>query len=423
MTEASSTLPLIGTSEADVLRAQASVTFVWVPLDYKWSLAFPLDPNGSQYAYKRSTAFGEITVNGVSPSESVDVQGKLGDSFYFRFTNETVVSGRNLSFNANISWDQFLDSPSIREPFPYENYTPKLSVDASRTVAFGAQETDLYTNSPGRFVPWQVEFGHWQLLDESHDVYVAGGAGDDTIYGGQGNQTLVGGAGRDVIHVGPGNSHAEGGAGNDTIWGGRGDQILDGGAGDDTLYVGAGGGFVSGGAGNDVIYGAISPGGIGNQTLEGGAGNDLIFGGTGNQTLFGDAGADTLYAGDWSDQRLDGGAGNDVLTGGLGHDTFVGGAGRDTFVLLFTGYPEDFLRAIEVENFRPGQDIVELRTPSNVPINNPVSHLSSAANGDAMLSVNGGTIVLHGARTSDVAANPTKYLLSVADLSPYDPGW
>lgn len=88
MTEASSTLPLIGTSGPDVLRAQTSVTFVWVPLDYKWSLTFPLDPNGNQYAWKRSTAFGEITVDGVSPSESVDVKGKLGDSFYFCFTNE-----------------------------------------------------------------------------------------------------------------------------------------------------------------------------------------------------------------------------------------------------------------------------------------------------------------------------------------------
>lgn len=333
------------------------------------------------------------------------------------------MSGQDLSFNGNISWNQFLDSPSIREPFLYENYTPSLTVDASQTIMFGSQETELYTNSPGRFVPWQVEEGHWQLLDESHDLYVAGGAGDDTIYGGQGNETLVGGAGQDVIHVGPGNSHAEGDAGNDTIWGGRGDQILDGGAGDDTIYVGAGSGFVSGGAGNDVIYGAINPGGSGDQTLECGAGNDLIVGGLGSQTLYGDAGADTLYGGDWSDQRLDGGAGNDVLTGGLGHDTLVGGAGRDVFVLVYTGYPDDFLRTSDVADFQPGKDIVLLRTPSNVPINNPVNLLSADANGDAMLSANGATITLHGVRASDVAAHPTKYLSSVADLAPYDPGW
>ncbi|WP_111415579.1 type I secretion C-terminal target domain-containing protein, partial [Billgrantia lactosivorans] len=51
----------------------------------------------------------------------------------------------------------------------------------------------------------------------------------------------------------------------------------------------------------------------GNNTLDGGAGNDILIGGAGNDALIGGAGNDTLI----------GGAGNDTLHGGLGADTFA----------------------------------------------------------------------------------------------------
>lgn len=399
-----------------MLRAESSVTLVWVPDPYKWSLAFPLDPGGNHYAYKQSTASGEITVEGVSASESVFVEGKLGNSFHFWFTNGTMVSGQNLQFTGYVFWDQALDTPFIKDL--NDPYAPTLKVDASRTIEFHLNAMVLTTDPPNHaFVPSQTESGHWALLDDPHDVFISAGAGNDTVYGGQGDDVLLGGAGQDLIRLGPGDGTALGAAGDDTIWGGRGDQVLDGGAGDDTLYGGTGGGFVSGGLGNDFIAG-----GSGSQVLDGGAGNDVIAVGVGNQTVFGGAGGDTIYGG-IGEQRLEGGAGADVLVSGYGHQTFVGGAGRDVFVLLYTGGSEDFEQAIGVGDFRPGQDIVQVRTPSNRPITNPLDVLSADPNGDAMLHVNGGTMVLHGVRESAVLAHPTRYLSSVADLPAYYPEW
>ena len=424
MSQISSTLPLIGTSDDDVIRVQNSVTFVWIPLDDKWSLTFPLDPAGNHWASKRSAASGEITFNGVSPSESIYSAGKLGDSFNFRFTNGTVVSGQNLNFSGTLYWTQFSGAPVINDPI--NNYTPALVVDASRMVGFSPQYTVLDVKSqPHSFVPDQYEGGRWALQDDPYDVYVSGGGGTDTIYGGQGNETLIGGAGNDLIHVGPGNSQVYGGAGNDTMWGGSGDQLLDGGAGDDTLYVGIGSGYFSGGAGNDVIYGQADNQGDGNQVLEGGVGNDTIFASTGHQTLYGDAGADVLYGGFWSDETLDGGAGNDTLIGGLGHETLTGGAGRDLFILQFSQSNTDGGRWLEVTDFRPGQDMVEYEMPSNLPLDVNIvgENVVADASGDAVLRLGWGAMVLHGVRPLDIAAQPSKYLIDVADMTPYYPEW
>ncbi len=424
MSDMTVTLPLTGTSNDDVIRVQSSVTFVWIPLDDKWSLTFPLDAQGNHWASKRSTASGEITFDGVSPSENITSAGKLGDTFDFRFTNGTAVSGQDLSVSGTLSWNQFSDAPVIQDPF--NNGTPALVVDASRSVQFSSQFTILDVKPPPRgFIPDQYEQGHWALRPDPYDVYVSGGDGDDTIYGGQGRETLMGGAGHDLILVGPGKSQVDGGAGNDTIWGGNGDQLLDGGAGDDTIYVGVGSGYVSGGTGNDYISAQTSTRGEGNQTLMGGAGNDTILAGTGDQSVYGDAGADLLYGGGWwGDETLDGGAGNDTLVGGLGHETLTGGSGRDVFVLVFSADNNDYNRWLDVTDFKPGQDKVEFEVPSNRWFDvNLVRSVEADANGDAVLRLNAGGMVLHGVRPAEIVAQPSKYLAVVADLPSYDPAW
>ncbi|GBD42699.1 Serralysin [bacterium HR40] len=100
---------------------------------------------------------------------------------------------------------------------------------------------------------------------------------------------------------------------------------------------------LSGGAGNDVLRG-----GSGDDLLVGGAGNDRLFGRDGGDRLFGGDGADTLDGGDGSDalvggagaDRLWGGTGNDVCVGGPGNDAIDGGAGLDIAVVSgrFAGF-------------------------------------------------------------------------------------
>jgi hypothetical protein len=84
---------------------------------------------------------------------------------------------------------------------------------------------------------------------------MAGGAGDDTLYGLDGNDALLGGAGRDYLEGGAGADLIEGGGDADVISGGGGDDELGGGAGDDAVYSGDGHDRVLGGDGIDTLYG------------------------------------------------------------------------------------------------------------------------------------------------------------------------
>jgi len=89
---------------------------------------------------------------------------------------------------------------------------------------------------------------------------IAGGAGDDTLFGMGGDDNLLGNDGNDQLNGGDGNDGLTGGAGNDTLVGEAGNDGLNGSDGNDSL---------SGGAGNDIL-----DGGLGDDTLAGGAGAD-----------------------------------------------------------------------------------------------------------------------------------------------------
>ncbi|MFO0796476.1 MAG: tandem-95 repeat protein [Gemmataceae bacterium] len=215
------------------------------------------------------------------------------------------------------------------------------------------------------------------LSGNALDNAVAGGAGNDQVFGGDRLNlfALFVADGADTLEGGAGNDTVDGGAGNDGIFGG--DRLaftLDAGqTDDDSLVGGLGNDTVDGGAGNDGIFGgdrlafgldttlAGVPdndslvGGWGNDTVDGGAGNDGIFGGDrlafsapyffvgdddslvgglGNDTVDGGAGNDGIFGGDRLALTLDpvaaaGLADHDSLVGGWGNDTVDGGAGND----------------------------------------------------------------------------------------------
>ncbi|WP_160005264.1 VCBS domain-containing protein [Rhizobium sp. 18055] len=198
------------------------------------------------------------------------------------------------------------------------------SVHGGDTADYSGSSANIIANL-GDAANWPVTIGAHQATGEGSDTLngiesVAGGSGDDVIFGDGSANILVGGAGSDNIF---------GGAGDDLLYGGD-DTVGDGlfaGAGDDVLILGNGGGTAKGEGGNDLIYG-----GTGNDYLYGEsdgpqypnqAGNDTIFAGAGNDYIEGDGGNDKLYGED----------GNDTIVGGTGSDTLFGGAGNDTFIL------------------------------------------------------------------------------------------
>lgn len=161
------------------------------------------------------------------------------------------------------------------------------------------------------------------------------GTGDDTANG------LAGGDGNDMLYGMGGDDTLQGGAGNDLLDGGSGADAMSGGAGDDTYIVDDAGDTVTELAdeGLDTVQTSLASYTLGdnveNLTYTGagsfsGTGNALangITGGSGDDTLTGLAGDDTLT----------GGLGNDILDGGLGLDIINGGDGMDTILLHALG--------------------------------------------------------------------------------------
>ena len=108
---------------------------------------------------------------------------------------------------------------------------------------------------------------------------------------------------------------------NDVLAGDQRANRIAGGNGNDILYGGPGGDSTNrdamyGDGGNDKVYG-----GRGDDSLYGGSGNDTLQGGPDDDRLYGGSGADRLYGGD-DDDILDGGSGDDILEGGDGGDIF-----------------------------------------------------------------------------------------------------
>jgi Ca2+-binding RTX toxin-like protein len=149
------------------------------------------------------------------------------------------------------------------------------------------------------------------LGDERVDD-VAGGDGENSIFGKGGNDFLTGGAGDDRLF---------GGDDDDHLLGESGDDFIRGGADDDTLWGGEGADTLIGDTGNDIIYGmdlldedafiessrfrpaSFIPFDFGKDTAEadtlsGGAGNDVLFVGANDIANTGN-GSDIVLTGLW----------------------------------------------------------------------------------------------------------------------------
>ena len=158
---------------------------------------------------------------------------------------------------------------------------------------------------------------------DGNDV-IAGGAGEDLIYGEGGADTISGGADDDTVYGGAGDDSISGNNGDDFLLGGDGDDNINGGNGNDTLCGNDGDDVLTGGAGNDILEGMND-----NDVLFGGTGDDRIYGDAGNDEAHGGDGDDSIYGGS-GDDTLDGGNGDDLIKAGSGDDTVQGGAGDDS---------------------------------------------------------------------------------------------
>ena len=170
---------------------------------------------------------------------------------------------------------------------------------------------------------------------------IAGGDGDDIIYGFIYNDILNGDNGNDTIN---------GNSGDDEIYGGDGNDILQGDLGNDTI---------KGGSGVDWIYGDN-----GIDKLNGEDDDDYIWGGDGNDIIHGNNGSDHMY-GENGDDQIFGDNGNDYIEGGIGCDTIYGGNGED---YIDGGDDDDYIEGgknIDVINGGTGADIIYGETKEN----------------------------------------------------------
>jgi Ca2+-binding RTX toxin-like protein len=247
---------------------------------------------------------------------------------------------------------------------------------------------------------------------------IAGNEGDDRLLGGGGGDVIgaitrslrLNGvityqysqteSGNDVIYGGGGSSNAAdsddyiaGGDGNDRIFGQLGDDVLGAVSFSNTFRIIRNGSMVD--TTIDLLVGSEE----GNDVIDGGEDDDFLAGGNGNDRLFGGNGND--YLGDFlyetnytttngngtiaaigseaGADTLDGGEGDDVLVGGQGNDRLLGGNGNDSL----NGYPR--INSPQPANERDtltggaGADRFILGTGINATTGGGAFYISSAA--------------------------------------------
>ena len=148
-----------------------------------------------------------------------------------------------------------------------------------------------------------------------------------------------------------------GGAGNDVIYGSQLGANISGDAGDDFLITGIGNDTLAGGAGSDSLFG-----GDGLDDLQGGADNDVLIGGDGNDVLDGGTGDDLYIMTHASDAVLFDGSGNDTLrfTEGSGVPVSIFDVGNSVSVILEDGNSVQRFMTLTDQNIGLGVTNVEL---------------------------------------------------------------
>ena len=337
----------------DLIQVETSVSFEWVP-DPGNSYVVSTDGGGGQTSVSGpSHASGIAIINGVSSSTPFDATiSELGFGF-------TEGASFGVADDGSCSWDPATGAVSL---WASQEPTNDYFYDVGGTrAAVGWLEPEQEVAC--------IDYGHWALVPDPHDLEAFGGDGNDTIFGGQGNQLLSGDDGNDILFAGLGTDTLLGGAGRDVIRGGTGTQTVDGGSGDDTIS-----------------------GGTGDQTLMGDDGRDVLHAGSGRQTVSGGAGAGTIRGGAGA-QLLMGGDGRDAILAGRGNQTLIGGAGGDAFTLRGSTSGK-----ITIGDFTPGQDRIEVaRGMSGLALStlrDIAAHATGDAHGDAVLNLGGTTVTL-----------------------------
>ncbi len=237
--------PGYGAVEGDVVSIKKTVTasndavvfangYYEIQQQTRTDLAFRVNW-GSGYGVATSTQSGNqfvgyITWQGVSSSEDIPVNERLG--FQFLYTNTTTQSERFEGVTVGMPVAMNVDAASAELP---------------TYVAMAYKET--------------------QITENIQTINL--GDADNTVFGDAALRTIVNsGGGNDTVY---GAGYAYGGAGNDTLVGGG---TLRGGEGDDLLRDGS---WMAGGAGNDIL--------IGGETMVAGAGRDEIYAGVGPATI------------------------------------------------------------------------------------------------------------------------------------------
>jgi serralysin len=262
----------------------------------------------------------------------------------------------------------------------------------SDTASFAAFARDVRAVLGGSGRPGEATLDGSRIAILSDIENLAGGRGNDALWGNELANGLAGGAGDDTL---------DGGAGDDALDGGAGDDVLRGGAGVDTaIYAGTTGATVDlalsgaqatgygrdtlsgienlrGGAGNDVFAGNDADNSFvdagGDDRYDGRAGSDTVDYGNARERVIldlgrsgvqatGGGGDDTLIAienvrGGAGGNYLTGSAGDNVLTGNVAADLLIGGAGRDT---LIGGGGDDLLTG-DGFALAPGADAADMR--------------------------------------------------------------
>ena len=162
------------------------------------------------------------------------------------------------------------------------------------------------------------------------DDIIMGGGGNDDIEGEAGDDSLFGQTGNDTLDGGDGIDAISGGGGSDTIATGTGATVgsgvfVAGGAGADTIIGGPDADDIRGGAGPDIINGNdgddVITGGVGRDVIDGGAGDDDIRGQESRDTIDGGSGSDLISGGGGDDTLIGGDSPGDVCNGQAGVDT------------------------------------------------------------------------------------------------------
>ncbi len=266
-------------------------------------------------------------------SEDDIIDGKAGNDYlYGKAGNDTLIGG---SGNDNLYGGEGDDSIDGGEGIDTLRETADVSFTLTDNSLTG-KGTDTIASIERVVLTGGNSANFIKASDFSGNIYLYGGAGNDTLQGGSQNDFLYGGEGDDEINGGSRHSNISGGKGNDIINGGKGvdtlrettefdftltNTSLSGVDGIDQL-ISIERAVLSGRNSDNIIDASAFTGGT---YLYGRGGDDTLIGGSGNDHIYGEQGNDSIDGGEGIDSLRETSDTNFILT-----DTSLTGNGTDT---------------------------------------------------------------------------------------------